>query len=106
MQFMYSENKGADPLRGYRSHVFVLSCCGSNIYYMSRVMNKPAFCICENKDAAQLHSNRAASFRYIDSTIIRNFKPLAIFCGCTAWFVLDLVGNTEDRFFHVTAQIY
>ena len=24
--------------------------------------------------------------------------PLAIFCGCTAWFVSDLVGNSEDRF--------
>ena len=24
--------------------------------------------------------------------------PLAILCGCTAWFVSDLVGNPEDRF--------
>ena len=36
-------------------------------------MRKPAFCICENKGADQLHSNRAADkslcFRYIDSTI-------------------------------------
>ena len=31
--------------------------------------------------------------------------PLAIFCSCTAWFVLDLVRNTEDRFFHDVAQI-
>ena len=30
----------------------------------------------------------------------RNFKPLAIFCGCTARFVWDLVGNPEDRFSH------
>ena len=26
--------------------------------------------------------------------------PLAIFCGCTAWLVWDLVGNPEDRFSH------
>ena len=26
------------------------------------------------------------------------FKPLAIFCECTAEFVSDLVGNPEDRF--------
>ena len=36
---------------------------------------------------------------------IQNFKPLAIFCGCTARFVSDLVGISEDRFFHVAAQI-
>ena len=29
-----------------------------------------------------------------------NFKPLAIFYSCTAQFVLDLVGNPEDRFSH------
>ena len=50
-------------------------------------MRKPAFCICENKDADQLRS-----------------KPLAIFCVCTARFVSDLVGNPDDRFSH-EAQI-
>ena len=38
--------------------------------YKSLVMRKPAFCICENKDADQLHGNREADqrlcFRYID----------------------------------------
>ena len=36
-------------------------------------MRKPAFCICENKDADQLRGDREADqrfyFRYIDSTI-------------------------------------
>ena len=36
-------------------------------------MRKPAFCICENKDADQLRGNREADqrlcFRYIDGTI-------------------------------------
>ena len=32
-------------------------------------------------------------------------KPLAIFCGCTAKFVSDLVGNTEGRFYRDAAQI-
>ena len=40
---------------------------------MSRLMRKPTICICENKDADQLHGNREAdqrlSFRYTDSTI-------------------------------------
>ena len=59
-------------------------------------MRKPAFCICENKDADQLRGNRKADqrlcFCYIDSTISlvpkkQNFKPIAILCGCTAWFM-------------------
>ena len=40
---------------------------------MSLVMRKPAFCICENKDADQLRGNREADqrlcFRYTDSTL-------------------------------------
>ena len=36
-------------------------------------MRKPAFCICENKEADQLHGNREADrrlcFHYMDSTI-------------------------------------
>ena len=42
-------------------------------YDMSRIMRKPAFCICENKGADELHGNHAADqlpcFCYIDSTI-------------------------------------
>ena len=45
----------------------------SRTHKMSRVMRKPTFCICENKDADQLRGNREADqrfcFRYIDSTI-------------------------------------
>ena len=71
---------------------------------MSRVMRKPDFCICENKDADQLRGNREADqrlcFRYTDSAIPLLYKPLSIFCGCTARFVSDLVGNPEDRFSH------
>ena len=42
-------------------------------YNTSLVMRKPAFCICENKDADQLRGNREADqrlcFGYTDSTI-------------------------------------
>ena len=77
-------------------------------------MRKPAFCICENKDADQLRGNREADqrlcFRYIEynpsTSCIRNFKPLVILCGCTARFVSDLVGNPEDRFSHNEAQLF
>ena len=74
---------------------------------------KPAFCICENKDADQLRGNHKADqrlcFRYLDSTIpllsrFEILKPLAIFFVSTAWFVSDLVGNPEDRFSHIEAQ--
>ena len=41
--------------------------------YMSRVVRKPAFCICENKDEDQLRGSREADqrlcFRYTDSSI-------------------------------------
>ena len=43
------------------------------LQYMSRVVRKPAFCICENKDVDQLRGNREVDqhlcFRYTDSTI-------------------------------------
>ena len=42
-------------------------------------MRKPAFCICENKDADQLRGNREADqrlcFRYITSTIPHFLNP-------------------------------
>ena len=42
-------------------------------HYLSRIVRKSAFCICENKDADQLRGNREADqrlcFRYIGSTI-------------------------------------
>ena len=60
---------------------------------MSHVIRKPAFCIYENKGTYQLCGNRTADLRHS-----KNFKPPAIFCGCTAQFVSDLVGNPKDRF--------
>ena len=55
-------------------------------------------------------ADQSLCFRYIDSTIpllpkYKNFKLLAILCGCTAQFVSDLVGNPKDRFSHNEAQI-
>ena len=44
-----------------------------NTHDLRLVMRKPAFCICENKDADQLRGNRKADqhlcFRYMDSSI-------------------------------------
>ena len=77
-------------------------------------MRKPAFGICENKDADQLRGTREADrrlcFRYIDTTMPLPSKPeisklLAILCGCTTRFVSDLVGNPEDRFSHNEAHL-
>ena len=43
------------------------------VFHMSLVMRKPAFCICENKDADQLRGDRKSDqrlcFRYIASKI-------------------------------------
>ena len=73
-------------------------------------MRKPAFRICENKDADQLRSHSTADqrlcFRYIDTTIpLLSKSEISNFCGCTAWFVSDLVQNPEDRFSHNEAQL-
>ena len=53
-------------------------------------MRKPDFRLCENKGKDQL--------RYLDSTIPLLSKLLAVFCGYTCRFVLDLVGNLKTGF--------
>ena len=64
-------------------------------------MRKPAFCICEIKVADQLRGK--LYFHYIDSTVpdllpkMRNFKPLAIFCGCTVGLCRTQSENHEER---------
>ena len=57
----------------------------------------------KNKD--QLGGNREADQRLFLHMQNLNFKSLAIFCGCTARFVSDLVENPEDRFSHLTTQL-
>ena len=56
-----------------RLHFYIVSADSVLSAHLSFVMRKPAFCICENKDADQLRGNREADqrlcFRYIDSTI-------------------------------------
>ena len=59
-------------------------------------MRKPFF--------LHMQADQRLCFRYTDSTIPLLPKPLAILCDCTARFVLDLVGNPEDRFSHNEAQ--
>ena len=34
-----------------------------------------------------------------------NCKHVAIYCCCTAWFVSDLVGNTENIFFRISGHM-
>ena len=65
-------------------------------------MRKPAFCICENKDADQLRGNRKADqrlcFRYIDSTIPLLSKSEISSLYSSSVAVSDLIANPEDRF--------
>ena len=57
----------------YRANKDDVYPCKHQFYNMSLVMRKPAFSICENKDADQLRGNREADqrlcFHYTDSTI-------------------------------------
>ena len=71
-------------------------------------MRKPAFCICKNKGADQLHGNRPADqhvcTRYIDSiltlppkseiSILQSFSVVA-----QPAFLSDLVENPNNTFF-------
>ena len=89
---------GRRPRTGFLATRLILPYGITSWFQLSHVMRKPTFCICENKDADQ-----RLCFRYIDSTIpcsfqIQIFKPLAIFCSCTAWFVSDLGGNQNVSF--------
>ena len=82
----------------------------SEVVYMSLIMRKTAFCICEDKAADQLRGNRQADqglcFCYIASTIPLLPKYIiSSLCACTARFVSDQIRNPEDRFSHNEAHI-
>ena len=64
---------------------------------MSLVVRKPAFCICEYKDADQLRGGFVFATRIVQSLFLLNPKFHA--------FVSNQVGNPEDRFSHNEAQI-
>ena len=63
-------------------------------------MRKPAFCICKNKGADQLHGNPAADQRLSMPLLPKSeiSSQIAIFCGCTALLVSDLVGIPKTGF--------
>ena len=64
---------------------------------MSLDMRKPAFCICENKDADQLRGDREADqrlcFRYLDSSIPLLPKPGL----CGTWSETSKIGFLTTR---------
>ena len=58
---------------------FMYIYCFKDFLYLSLVVRKPVFRICENKDAGQLRGNRAADqrlfFRYTDSKSLFYLSP-------------------------------
>ena len=55
---------------------------------------------------AVLRRNVPRSYRHCENgASIWNLKPVAIFCGCTARFVSDPVGNPEDRVSYDASQL-
>ena len=76
-------------------------------------MRKPGFAYAKTKTqisfavTAKLISAFVFATRIVQSLFFLNpkFKPLAMFCSCTARFVSDLGGNPEDRFSDDEAQI-
>ena len=79
-------------------------------------MRKPAFCICENKDADQLRGNCEADadqrlcFRYTDSTIPLPLLNLIIQASCNLLWMYSLVcvgpgRKPEDMFRYDEAHL-
>ena len=77
-------------------------------------MRKPTICRCKNKGTqiscevtVKLISAFVFATKIVQSLFFLNlkFQALAIFCGCTALFELDLVGIPKDMFSHDFAQI-
>ena len=71
--------------------------------HMSRVVRKPDFCICENKDADQLcgyrEANQRLCFRYIDSQSLYFLKPKFQASSHLLWLYSQVwVGPGRDRF--------
>ena len=66
-------------------------------------MRKPAFAYAKTKTQISFAVTAKLISAFVFAT--QNFKPLAIFCGCTVRFVSDLVGNSEDRFSHNEAHL-
>ena len=72
--------------------------------YLSNIMRKPEFCMCENKDTDQLCSNCTADQCLCFATQIakflcfkiQNFKLLAYFFDCTGRSVSDLLCFSRD----------
>ena len=80
---------------------------------LSLVVRKPAFCICENKDADQLRSNYSAAdqrrlFRYTESTTpllpSTKFQASSHLLWLYSLVCVGLVGNPKDRFSHNEAH--
>ena len=67
---------------------------------LSRVMRKPAFCICENKGTgADQLSLFSLNSSYKPSTCqIRNFQPLVIFCDCTIRFCVESGPKPQNNY--------
>ena len=70
---MFEESESSKEIGIFQKLLWIIYKEGEKRHHMSLVMRKPAFCICENKEADQLGSNCAADqrlcFRNTDSTI-------------------------------------
>ena len=81
---------------------------------LSRVMSKPAFCICENKDADQLRGFREADlclFRYMDTAIPLlnlSFQPSSVAAQpglCRNWSETPKTGFLTTRLLYKESKL-
>ena len=86
--------------------------CFSLQLHLSRIMRKPAFCICENKDADQLRGKLEADqrlcFRYIESLYFLNLKPSSVASQpglCLTWSETPKTGFLTSRLILANTQV-
>ena len=81
---------------------------------MSRDVRKPDFCIyakTKTQISCAVTAQLISAFVFATGIVqplyflLENFKSLASFSNCTAWFVWDLVWYPEDRFSDIAAQL-
>ena len=98
------------PLYSSPSVLFSTRCL-KPIKNVSHVMRNPVFCIKFAKTKTQISCAVTAplfSLHFCSLPLLPKpeiFSALAIFCGCTAWFLSELVGNPKICFL-ATRLIY
>ena len=83
--------------------MFFVRCSSSECVLCRVVLVLSSYLMANFEHAQNCTADQRLCFCFTDSKMPLLSKS---FCGCTAWFVLDLTVNPKDRFLCVTAHKY